>query len=221
MRVTRPVLCLALVGALTTAGAASAVTKPKPKPLKPVCNLVTDVAGDGSFQAPLPSDDSMDILSADVASDTKNFTAVIRVKNVSAQSLGAAGHVLRMNFALAGNDDMPYLAYAASPFGDVFDYGVIKKGTGSNSIVSSGSATGSVDKVKNEVRITVPLASMKALGKVAPGAKISSLQAVSEQMIGDPDNIPVLGAAYGTEQADTADGTKAYVAGYPSCVKPG
>jgi hypothetical protein len=220
LKLARPALCLALVASVAAAGAAGAATKPKPKPLKPVCNLVTDPAGDASAQAPLPNDDSLDIIGADIASDAKNFTAVIRVKNVSAQSLSQLGADLQVDFDLAGAVSQVWIGYNNSAYGGkAFQYGVVGQGQ-AGSTSPTGNATGVIDAVKNEIRMTVPVADINGLGKAKPGAKVSNISVATSQVVGVAPN-PSGVYAFNSVPVDDATGTKAYVAGYPSCVKPG
>ena len=86
----RAVVIAGLVTAVAVGGTANAAGhKAKHKSAPPVCNLVTDPAGDAPFDptsagAPgAPNDPNGDILSADLASDGKFVTAVIRVKSVA------------------------------------------------------------------------------------------------------------------------------------------
>ena len=217
MKLTRPALCLALVASVTAAGAAGAATKPK---VKPVCNLVVDPAGDASFQSPMPSDDAQDIIGADVASDAKNFTAVLRLKSVSSNGLGQLGRDLQMTFDLAGAEAKVWIGYTTSAYGgDAFQYGLIGKGD-AGSTSPTGKAVGVIDKTKNEIRMTVSVADLNALGKVKPGAKVANIAVEASQLVGIAPNAS--GAyAFNPVVVDDAAGTKAYIAGAPSCVKPG
>ena len=97
MRSSRPALFPALTAVVLSTGVASAVTT-KPAP-KPVCNLVVDKAGDASVLGPDPSDASLDILSADVASHAKYLTAVLRIRNLAASSLAATGRNYYVQFS--------------------------------------------------------------------------------------------------------------------------
>src|SRR5437764_15191751 len=75
----------ALAIALTGASAhAAAKKKPAPKP-KPVCHLITDPATDG----PPSGDSSLNIISADIASNASAITAVIRVQKLADPDLTA------------------------------------------------------------------------------------------------------------------------------------
>ena len=213
MRIARPVVCLAVVASLVGAGAASAAVK-KPTP-KPVCNLVTDGGGD----TVLP-DDGMDILGGDVASDAKSFTAVIRLKSVKSSGLGQLGRDIQMTFDLAGAEAPVWIGYTTSAYGgDVFQYGLI--GMGEAGVTSpTGDAIGIIDQAKNEIRMTVPVSAMNALGKAKPGAKVSNIAVAASQLIGIAPN-PTGTYGFNSQGMDDAAATKTYVAGQLSCVKPG
>jgi hypothetical protein len=214
MRIARPALALALVASVAAAGAAGAVVK-NPAP-QPVCKLIVDDAGDASLQAPIPSDDSIDLTGADLASDTKNVTAVLRIKNLGATSpLQVTGRNYYFEFTPAKAQFPVYFSYeedfSAPLLGGVFSYGDLEPGTGGvPTYTRKGDATGVIDSAKNEIRISVPTSAVQALGNVKAGSKISSLSASTTAVLG------VLVA-----DVDTAEATKPYVAGYPSCVKPG
>src|SRR5262245_27463636 len=87
MRTRRVIASITILTLAVGAPTALGATKPKPKPKpKPVCNLVTDPAGDASLLAGASGqgyDASLDIISADVASDGKTITAVVRVKTLA------------------------------------------------------------------------------------------------------------------------------------------
>ncbi len=78
MRVSplRPALAVVLVSSAVVAGGAVAAPAP-------VCNLVVDDKGD-TESAPFPASDTIDITSADVASDGETLTAVLRVAKYTA-----------------------------------------------------------------------------------------------------------------------------------------
>jgi hypothetical protein len=213
MRIARPVVCLAAVTALVGAGTAGAAVK---KPVvKPVCNLVTDEGGDTA----LP-DDGMDIVGGDIASDAKSFTAVIRLKSVKSSGLGQLGRDLQMTFDLAGAEAPVWIGYTTSAYGgDVFQYGLI--GMGEAGVTSpTGDAVGIIDVAKNEIRMTVPTGAMNALGKAKPGSKVSNIAVTASQLVGIAPN-PTGTYGFNSQSMDDAAGTKSYVAGQLSCVKPG
>jgi hypothetical protein len=213
MRITRPVVCLAVTASLLGTGVAGAAVK---KPVaKPVCNLVTDPGADTA----LP-DDGMDILGGDVASDAKSFTAVIRLKSVKSTGLGELGRDLQMTFDLPGAEAPVWIGYTTSAYGgDAFQYGLIGKGD-AGATSPTGDAVGIIDTAKNEIRMTVPVSALNALGKAKPGAKVSNIAIAASQLVGIAPN-PLDTYAFESFAIDDAAGSKAYVAGQASCVKPG
>jgi hypothetical protein len=219
VRIVRPVVCLALAVSLTAAGAAGAATRPKPKPVKPVCNLVVDPAGDATVGV-APADDALDIVSADVASDAKSFTAVIRVADAAAVQQSQLGSEVQITFELAGAVAPVFIQYNNSAYGGkAFQYGVIGQGD-AGSTSPTGDAIGVVDTAKNEIRMTVATSAINEFGKAKPGAKVSNLTVATAQLVGIAPN-PTGVYAYNSLAVDDATGSKAYIAGYPSCVKPG
>ena len=209
MRATRPAALLALSATVLSAGVASAAIK-KPAP-KPVCNLVLDDAGDASVLGPDPSDSTLDILSADLASDAKNVTAVLRVKSLSGSSAAATGRNYYVQIQTASAKYPIYFSYETSPLGDFFSWGDLEPGAGGvDSYTGKGDAIGTVDKVKNEIHLTVPVKELSALANLKPGVKVTSITANTTAAF------VVL-----VTTVDEAEGTKAYIAGTPSCVKTG
>jgi hypothetical protein len=205
VKLVRPALAVAVGASLVVAGTAGAVTKPKP-----VCNLVKDAAGDASVQPPLPSDDSLDIVSADVASNAKNVTAVLRLKSLGATSpYSVTGRNYYMQFDAPGAANPIYFSAESDATGTSYHWGDLETANGLGTYTTKGDATGVTDVAKNEIRMTVSVRDLADLGKTKPGNKLSSLHASTTAVLG------VLVA-----DVDTADGSKSYVAGSPSCVKP-
>jgi hypothetical protein len=205
VKLVRPALAVALGAGLAVAGTAGAVTAPKP-----VCNLVTDPAGDASIQPPLPSDDTLDIVSADIASNAKVVTAVLRLRSLGATSpYSASGRNYYLQFDLRGAANPIYFSAESDATGTSYHWGDLETVNGLVSYTPKGEATGVTDVAKNQIRMTVPVSELAALGKAKPGSKISGLHANTTAVLG------VLVA-----DVDTADGSKSYTAGAPSCVKP-
>ncbi len=210
MRVTRPALCLALAASVVASGAANAAAK-KPAP-KPVCNLITDDAGDAGV---VTGQDGMDILSADVASNAKIVTAVIRLKAAPKQSNPEApgGTIYYLKFLAPGSDNPQYFT-ASVPFSGAITYATGEVTTTGGQHVSNDDAAGSaVGSIKGSIlTITAPVNGFSRVS-LKPGQKLSELTAEVRVLIG----------AAGTGSlvlADDAAGVKPYVAGALSCVKP-
>jgi len=206
VKLVRPAVTVAALACLAGGVTAHAAVA------KPVCNLVTDPAGDASVQAPLPSDDSLDILSGDVASNAKNVTTVMRLKNLSATSpVAQTGRNYYALFSIPGSANPVYFSLEEDATGQSFNWGDLEPGAGGvGTYTRKGDATGVVDTAKNEIRVTVPVSDLSALGKAKPGTKITDLNFSTTAVLG------VL-----VSDVDTADGSKSYVAGTASCVKPG
>lgn len=199
MRRRRPALALAVACGVALSGGAQAA------PSKPACNLIQDPAGDVT----LPSA-NLDIVSADIASNAKKLTAVIRVaKLANSDGTAPTGVAYNFRFKLPGDTTQYYLLASAepSPFGSTtFEYGTIE----TNRLTPIGDATGTFDLAKNEVRVTAPTTFGSA--KIKPGSKIVSLQAVTQRRF-----VVLLSTA----DSSVVDDSKSYTAGSASCVKPG
>lgn len=206
----RTALAASLVAGVALAGGASAAPKP-------VCNLMTDPKGDASFLDTVPNDPSLDIVSADVATDAKTLTGVLRVDRFSAVSptspLGRGYYVL---FNAPKAEFPIYLNVQITPDLTRFAWGTRETlASGNGSFVRQGDATGVVDAGSNELRISVPLADVAAVTKLSPGTKLTALTAQTTSVIGTSAS----GGLVAT--IDDAAGSKAYVTGTKSCVVPG
>lgn len=215
MRVTRPVVCLAVAASLVGAGVANAAVK-RPKP-KPVCNLIADDKADASFLGAAPNDPNLDIVSGDIASNAKTITAVLRLASFAETDPQAPlGRGYYLEFNAPGLDTPIYFNFQITPDLKRFAWGTQEVlATGNGSYVKKGDATGVLDAAKGEIRISVPVADVNAVGKVKPGAKLTNLAASSTMVLGTS----VTGGLVST--VDDAAGTKPYIAGAPSCVTPG
>lgn len=230
---SRIVAAAAAVMAVAAAALPAVASTPsKAKPVKKVCNLLVDPSGDAQAApgTPLPSDDSLDILSGDVASTAKTLTAAIRMKSLTASDPQAPfGADFIMEFSTPKSDTL-FLSAAHYPTGDKFTFGYLDASSTPMTFVTLAAAKGVLDTSKNEVRISVPIAVVNAAGHgvVKAGGKIFGLQATSERFVGQgavdrpaglPSAVPFLHGLL--SQIDIAtDGPAKYVAGAPSCLKP-
>lgn len=209
------VTALALIASIViSGGVADAATKHKVvRPAPPVCKLVTDPQGDsGTFaafgQTPASAyDPSLDIVSADIASDAKNLTAVIRVKQLTPNTSSSPdtnsplGREWRFSVVIGGHSYG--LAAFDGPLGPNFTTGI-----------------GAIDPAHNEIRITEPLSSMPFAmpkGTVMNNITLiaySTLQLDSAAGFGDATPIS-------TEDTAASKASTKYLAGTPSCVKVG
>lgn len=210
----------ALVAAIAVGASLAAVADAAPAK-KPACNLVVDPTGDvdNSIEAgaEFPEDGGLDIVGADIASDSKSITAVIRLANdAGSATLYAKRYIFQFNAAGAKNPVA--LAAAITPTGNTYNWGYYgTTSTGTGYTYPAGTTTGSI--TGKEIKITAPLSELAAdenVGAIKSGAKISSIQVTSNR------RVPSLTEVRGTLlPADTATGKTPYYASSPSCVKVG
>lgn len=206
MSALRPVLALSVCAALAAAtGVAGATTK-----AKPVCNLVTDAKGDASIGGATPNDANLDVVSADVASNGKVVTAVLRLAAFAEQDPQSPfGRTYYLGFNAPGAENQLYLSVGIDPaLGVTYDYGDLQ----GNLYTSSGTGVGSVDAAKGVLTVTAP-ADMGGLASLKKGTKLTALEAKSTALLG------VAGTGV-VATVDTATGGS-YAVGTPSCVTPG
>lgn len=198
---TRPALAAVLAASVALGGAAVAAPKPKPKPkpVPPVCNLVVDDKGDGSFIA-TPNSTTLDVVSADIATGPRQVTAVIRVDKLADDQLTAHGKQFKLNFVVNGVSH--YLRYQGSAvLGESFDYG---DQSGANAgTVSKGAATGTVDPATNTITMSMSKSEFAGL----KGGTVTEMTAASYFYSGGFYHL-----------ADSAEGGRAYKDLTPSCV---
>lgn len=208
-RLARPALCLALAASLTAAGVAAAATRPKPKP---VCNLITDPSGDANgfvvtdtgLPVP-PSNDNLDVVSADIASNAKTITAAIRLKALGEDATSPAGSTVYFNFFVNGKQQ--YLnADLDGSGGATYSYGDFTGANGGRAQIAE--TTGVLDTAKKEIRISAPANGFKEA--IRPGTKLTDLSVLAQRLF-----------VVFTPSADAAESSKVYSSGALSCVKPG
>ncbi|MCW2571315.1 MAG: hypothetical protein JWO88_1373 [Frankiales bacterium] len=209
----RPVLASAVVAVVALTGALQAASA---KPAR-VCNLVTDPAGDanGTFLqegiSGVPSEDAVDITSADVATNGKLLTTVLRVKKLSASSPTSPGGLHWKFFFNVGGAQIYTQAVAATGSAPTFAFGTIDATSGTSK--SLGTAEGVLDTAKNEVRVTVPLSALPERPK--SGSKINTLAPNAGRFAGN-DNVGTF-----SDSTDSATSDKSYTVGALSCVAVG
>ncbi len=197
MRLVRTATALALTGSLFAVGASQAATAP-------VCKLMTDAEGDVTAV----QSKNLDIVSGDIASDSKNLTGVIRVAGLSSSDSTAPsgfGHQVRFN---VDGGAVPFYFLASnepSPIGSLtFEYGTVD----GNILTKVGDAVGVVDTKANEIRMSAPT----SVFGVKAGSKITGMQAVTQRRF-----VVLLSGG----DSSAIDDTKTYIAGTKSCVTPG
>ena len=242
---SRAVLIAGLAATVAVGGTANAAThKAKPKKVTPVCNLVTDPTGDAPFDptlglaaSRLPSDPNGDITSADISSDGKFVTAVLRVKSLATpDTTFPEAHFYMLSWTAPGHSSPVYLGATVDPnpasaaygpqfvFGDGGTFGPSQFSLSYYNI-GSGAVKGTVNTAKGTITMSVPISASSKFGKFTPGNTFSSIEASTQALVNGPvlpaNVAPVGGSIAWGWQEDVADSGKVYKAGTPSCVKPG
>lgn len=204
----RSVLALAVLPALIAGGAATAA----PAKAKPVCDLIKDAAGDGGVA--LAADD-LDVLTADLASDGKKITAVLRLAGdpaaVNPQALGGKNYYV--SFTAPGSTSPQFLSAEVDPvLGITYRSGFEEDVNGvGNKTADTAPVAGKIDG--NVITITAPLSAFASRTSLKPGRKLTSLTAEVFALVGTSLSGGLL------VLADDATGGS-YTTGTPSCVKP-
>jgi hypothetical protein len=199
---------------------------------KPPCRLIPDDAGDASWgdDAPgggIPGSAADDVLSADLASDGRTLTAVLRLAALPPQDPEAPlGRRYLVHMAPAGAKSLIYLGATRGPLGTTFDYGYLTVDAGGTSTMPLGRGTGRFDDARREVHVSAPTSGFRSRGTIRRGTHLVSPTAVVQRQLvtGALPNVPLAGATVplGTLGLvfDRAQG-RTYVVGTPTCVRVG
>ena len=203
-------LCAGLAGGLGLTSASAAA--------KPVCNLLTDPKGDATGDAGAANDPVMDIISADVASNAKKITAVLRVQKLAATSVNyPLGISWRVNFVIG---DTTYTMSAISDRSGLAAQTSYADPTTKQGTIARAPTTVVLDTAKSEVRITASAVAFGDRVNVKPGTLVTGLGALTVGIFQLPTN-PVVNGNLSYTTADTATGGKDCLAGTASCVVVG
>jgi hypothetical protein len=196
-------LALALLAAVTAGAPAADAAVRKPLP----CRQILDDTGDATVVA-TPSRDSLDIVSADIATGTKNLVAALRIKSLAADPTLVLGATYSWSWNAGGvQQGLYYRTYATGEKLATFD--------------TNGSAAGGEVSVKfvadpstSTITWTVPRKLVTALKK--RGAKLTGLTVATGQ--GENVMLPT-GTFQGSFVTDSAETAKPYVDLTATCLK--
>jgi hypothetical protein len=198
------------------------------------CHVIADATADAPPQPPparlvSANDDSLDITSADIASDSNTITAVIRLRKYETiDPLDPLGRMLYFQFASWPSPTYPvkpmFLLLVDTPADVPHGYWglVTSSGGGAAGATTNGPAHVTIDTAHAEVHISWSLETYPRIQSVIkPGALLGSFLVESLQFTGDPtSNVTPLGM-FGGALVDTTTSTRLYRSGGPSCVRPG
>lgn len=227
MRVPRSLTVLSLVAA-----AAATLTATSAGAAGQACKLIQDKENDtfllrnqDTVGGPYgPQEDTLDIVSADIATDAKSITGVMRVKKLSTRAGTAPnGFTFRISFStpeVTAADRNLYLDGRVEGDGKtVFSVGFRDRLT--NLGTKLGDAVGVVDDKASEVRITAPLAFFAATnGGIKPGM-VLEFEGLDHTTARYSATNPATGGGGTSVFADVARSDATYKAGTKSCVKVG
>jgi hypothetical protein len=185
------------------AQASTAVRKPPP----PVCNLIAPKPHDvGNV---VTSDPSLNIVSADVATNSATLTTVIRVKHLAASpdQLAPTGRVWQFSFFVGSSQ---------------VQTGVADGPLGQQDMVGIGAHV-TIDLKNSQIRYSVPLTALISHWSVpiTKGTKFTQLSVSDNAAVQVPTGVG-LGYPKATGLSfDNQASTKTYTAGQRSCVKVG
>lgn len=187
------------------------------------CRIVVDAQGDarenpavgGAPGSPLPSAPAADVLSADLASDTRVLTGVVRLDGMpQPDSNSLAGYVYEIRFTIADQRIAMYAETAVD--GQDFGVGTISGPINPPTTVDGPAVTGAFDAGGRRVFIHAPWVILDQMAgkRLRPGAA-TDIQVYTYKSFGS--------RATGTftELADIAYGRRDYVLGAKSCQTPG
>ncbi|MBV9096756.1 MAG: hypothetical protein JO079_01750 [Frankiaceae bacterium] len=192
---------------------------------KPACDLVTDPAGDVIGTAPGVDNGDYDIRSADVATDKRNLTAVIRLTSLAPNTaVSTAGRTYEFDFTANGHTfglQAALLTGGASYQAVVYDTSTPGGRTGTD----LGDIVGVVDTAHHEIRMTAPLwifatyASFKQT--YIADLDVTSGRAGGYGAVDPPGGKVHIGSEAATVVVDDASSTARYLPGARSCVAVG
>ncbi len=225
----RPLLCALTLALLGTPAVAEAAPK---KPAK-ACGLIRDSAGD--TYSPVSDqglDTQLDITSADIATDKKNVTVVLRLSALTAADpANPQGRIYEFDFTAAEKNFIVLgsLLPGGNDFGVYISESRLEEGkSGARAATGIGSATGVVDVAAKEVRMTAPLSVFDPYADLRSGTAyyLAAFTYRANGMSTQPssETLPVQAQVTGSFGigVDEAWGRKAYYRnGGPSCVRVG
>jgi len=210
---------------LTLLGPATAHSAPR----RPACHLITDPQGDTEVLTP-DNQQRLDIVSADVAANSRQLTAVIRLPALTGEDpTELAGRIYEFDFTAGPASFMlgAYLMYGGAHFeAYLTDQPVQNAQASAQSGTAIGRITGVIDTRRKEIRMSAPLSLFTQNGAKLGNAPIDHLGAMtfwargtgSMASAGPVDSYG--GPAVGSS-VDIATSDKSIYVGFPSCVTIG
>ncbi|MDP9182317.1 MAG: hypothetical protein M3P04_06020 [Actinomycetota bacterium] len=196
-----------------------------------VCRTITDDVGDAAWPdfpelRGVPGDDGDDLVTADVASDGTQLTAVWRLVRLRQPNSSAPlGQTFTLEFRATGSPLLLYLSATNATLGPTYSFGYFEDVGPLPQARPLGTGRGVFDVVHGEVRMTVATRGFApARVRIVRGTRLTSLSARSGRVVHPGAETPVVAGQHAFVQPDVlsfdrAEGSR-YVVGTPSCVRP-
>lgn len=219
MRVGRVAAAIVICFGVAAAPMAHAAT------VRPACDLVTDPAGDVTPTTLGTNNNDYDIRSADIATNKRQLTAVIRLTSLAPEdATSAAARDYEFDFD-ANGQRFGLLANLVTG-GASFEAAVYDtNAAGGQSGTDLGELSGVIDSVHHEIRMTAPLqlfapyASFKQT--YVDQLYVTSARAVGDDGAATPDGRVTVGSQSVATVVDDASSKARYAPGRTSCVRVG
>jgi hypothetical protein len=201
-----------LAALFATCGAPQALAAAKAS-----CLVVVDAAGDGtSVNGTVPHRDSLDILSADVATGARNLVAVVRLGSVELDPTLATGVAYDFTWRAGGTDQ----GFSLIQYPDGSRVASFYPDLGRDS-TQSVPATATVDSTTKSLVWSVARKANPVLAK--RGAKFTSMTVTSAPGtnlgVNQAGGSFTFSGSFGNLDGDRAESVKSYTDLTPSCVK--
>jgi hypothetical protein len=211
----RTAAAVAALASLALGAPAFAATKPKPKP-KPVCMLLTDATGDGTTMGAVPSRGALDIVSADLATGSRNVVVVLRLASLASDPTLTTGVSYTVSWGAGGvGQTVLLLQYSDGTRVSSFD-----PDTAFGKNDGEGAVPFLVDAATSTVTWTIPRKANPVLAK--RGVKFGSFEATATPSfnVSTASATPVsFTSSASVLSGDDAQSGKTYTDLAPSCVK--
>ena len=221
---TRPWIVRLLIAVAVLTAAVPAVAAPGGA----TCPLLRDDEGDvqklpGTDSVPDDRDAQLDILSADVAVDSKQVTVVLRLRDLAAPD-PTDPNGLSYEFDFTAKEQTFFVVAVLLTGGTDFrvyaqDRDVEQSGSSARSGTSVGAATGTLDLRRHEIRMTAPLTVFASKAQLTSGTALYDLAAWTWRANGVYVTPAEQFAAVAENADDAIDKRVSYRVGQPSCFR--
>lgn len=232
----RRLVALALLATVLATVLAAPAAGAKPAQ---VCRIVTDERGDTRAfvfvpSSPATAEPALDIVSADVATDARHVTVAVRVAELTLPDERLPRGARYSVYFKVGPDEADWFVlharaahggrqsalYRLTPLPTVVTPVVLVSGWEEHYVDTETKAT--YDFARDEVRVSAPVGAFAPFVAIKRGMRIKEINAITwhdQTLYVDP----VLTSGHDGERdaSDVATAPKPYVAGTPSCLRPG